>query len=170
MPSGTRRRSRDDDDDAPSSKTPWLLAILGVLVVLGCCIWVFFLRSTDDGGTVNGVVTLDGAVVAGAMVTFVLDDPKKESTFPGPTNDQGEYRLIGNTGPRVPVGKYKVAVSKWVLRDGTVPTGEKFEKAKEAGLLKNLLPEIYADHTTSPLEFEVRSGSNKIDLPLTKKQ
>jgi len=96
-------------------------------------------------------VTLDGQPVAGALLVFIADDERKETPLTTQSNDKGEYRLIGNTGAGVPVGKYKIAVSKLALQDGTVPaTKEQLKLARAQDLLGNILPKIYEDRATTP--------------------
>lgn len=168
MPPTTKKKRSDDDDDETPSKTPLLLGVLGTVVVLGICIWFFFIRSPFEGAEVAGLVTLDGVPVEGAMVNFVGNDAKKESVVVARSDKSGNYRLIGNAGSGVALGKYKVAVSKQALRNGTVPEGEELLAARSKNLLVNILPKIYEDKDSSPIEVEVKSGSNKIDLALEK--
>ncbi len=59
---------------------------------------------------VSGKVTLDGAPVAGAMVTFVTESGDK--AFSGGTNDSGDFEISSGPHKGVPAGNYKVTVIK----------------------------------------------------------
>jgi len=113
-------------------------------------------------------VTLDNAPVAGAQVAFI-GEGEKNAPIVALTDNEGKYKLVGHHGRGIPAGKYKVVLSKPALRDGTVPTGEKLEQARADNLLVNVLPRIYEDRTTTPLQFDVKIGPSVIDLPLQKK-
>jgi hypothetical protein len=112
---------------------------------------------------------LDGQPVEGAKVVFVGDgDPKLGTYQGGPTDKTGKYSLYGPTGSGIPLGKYKIIVTKTVRRDGK-PLGEDMseDEAREQGVLKNELPEIYAQHDTTTLGAVIKAGSNPVDLKLT---
>ena len=159
-----KRKPADDEDDDSPSKLPVLLSIFAVLALGVGCVWFFFIR--PGGADVSGKVTLDGELVTGANVAFLPEGEKGQIV--ARTSAKGEYRLIGNDGPRIPPGKYKVAVSKEALKDGTVPEGEKLEQARTAGMLVNILPSKYEHIETTPLSYDIRSGGNKIHIELTK--
>ncbi len=150
--------------ESEGSKTlPVLLALLA-LAALGA-LWYFFARSGD--AQVSGKVTLDSAPVSGALVVFLRDGGPGQGPGTARSDEQGSYRLLGNTGGGVPPGKYKVVVTKEALKDGTVPQGERLEQARTQGLLVNVLPSKYEGATT-PLVFELKAGSNTVDLELKK--
>src|SRR5947209_4418361 len=73
---------------------------------------------------VTGKVTLEGKPLPEAQVVFVGEDPTNPAPVVGETNDEGVYKLIGNKGRGIPVGKYKVVVNKMALKDGTIPKGQ----------------------------------------------
>jgi hypothetical protein len=160
---------RGDQDYQSASKAPWLLSILAALVVVVGLGWFFFFRSSG-GAEVVGKVTLDGEPVIGASVVFLGESSENAAPIPAQTDSAGEYRLIGNAGPRIPTGKYKVAVTKLALPNGIVPAGELLESARSSGKLVNVLPSVYEDRATTPLTFDVHAGSNTISLELKKKQ
>src|SRR5215510_6231132 len=112
--------------------------------VVVCTVFVMLLSGLGCSGSaqVSGKVTFDSQPVAGAQVVFVAED-------------KGEYRLIPNTPAGIAVGKYKVAVTKEALKDGTVPQGEGLEEARTNGLLSNILPKVYEDRATTPLVFDI---------------
>ena len=123
----------------------------------------------SSGAQVSGKVTLDGQPVGGAQVIFVCEDKGAEATIVARTDDAGSYNLIANTPAGIAVGKYKVAVTKEALKDGSVPQGEQLEQARAGGKLMNILPKVYADRATTPLQFDLRGGANTIPLELKKK-
>lgn len=59
---------------------------------------------------VSGKVTLDGAPVAGAQVTFVTESGDK--AFSGGTNEAGDFEITSGPHKGVPAGNYKVTVIK----------------------------------------------------------
>lgn len=156
-------------DDNEQERTRSVIVVLGVLIAsIAAVLWFLVFRTSDrNPAHVRGEVTLDGTPVSGATVVFLPEDAKG-----GPitafTGEQGDYRLVGNLGGGIPAGKYKVAVSKQALADGTVPTGEQLLQARSAGLLRNTLPAIYEDQSTTPLVFDVPAGNNVVNVQLKK--
>jgi hypothetical protein len=73
-----------------------------------------FVLVTGGCGTgfvpVSGTVSLDGAPVAGAQVTFVSENG--ESAYVGGTNDSGSFEITSGQHKGVPSGNYKVTVIK----------------------------------------------------------
>lgn len=146
---------------------PVTLVVVGVVgLVVGAVLgWLIFGSTTK--AHVNGRVTLDGEPLSRAQVVFLLVGGK-QGPLVASTGDSGEYRLIGHTGGGITPGKYKVTVTKMALKDGTLPQGEALNQAREKGLLKNLLPTIYAEAEKTPLEFELRAGYTSLEIPLKK--
>lgn len=154
-------------DDYEGSKRKPLFLAGGVALALGvvCLLWLGLSGGPAD---VAGAVTLDNQPLAGAEIGFVGVEEGKETLMVTTTNDEGAYKLVPNTRAGVPAGRYKVTVRKMSLKDGTVPTGEKRDQARDKGLLVNTLPKVYEDQATTPFEVEVKPGSNTVDLPLKK--
>jgi hypothetical protein len=159
----------DDDENDGSTRTYILIGILALVGVIALTMVVCYLFSGTGGANVSGKVTLDGVTVDSGLVVFMGADGKNEAPVTAPI-ENGNYRLVGNQGGGVPIGKYKVAVTREALKNGTVPTGEKLEQARSKGLLINVLPKIYESHADTPLQFELRSGSQTINLEMKKKQ
>lgn len=152
---------------------PWkLICFLGLLaLVIGC-------SGDDRVATVHGTVTLDGAPVSDASVTFM----PKEGGRPafGITEADGTYTLTTfEDGDGAMVGNHVVTVT---AVDEEVNT--KVEAAvEEHGSLAEVMhpnrrspkqtwrvPQVYSESETSGLEFEVERGeSNQADFTLSSK-
>lgn len=153
------------------------LALLAALAILGC--------GSEGAGRaktypVSGTVTLGGQPVAGATVTFTLNDGTGSAA--GITDASGKYTLStygGGDGARA--GDYKVAIVKYEVEatkasGGNLPSGEIDEKAytdptatgtEQPAGPKNLLPEKYAKPETSGLTAKVgETGQNTVDFKL----
>jgi hypothetical protein len=133
-------------------------AILVVIVLLR-----FFVFSSQEA-SVRGTVTLDEAPLASAQVVFLLADVEDPAPLVAQTDDAGHYELMGPQGHGIPVGKYKVMVSKTSLPDGTLPKGEKLVQMRGQGWLQESLPGVYSDRASTPFEFDIQSGPQTIDL------
>lgn len=110
---------------------------------------------------VSGVVTLDGAPVEGATVSFTpaSGDGGGVGGSAGKTDAEGRYTLRTVVGdrPGAAVGKHKVTISKF-KEDPKNPEG----KGQE------FIPAKFNHNST--LTFDVPSGgTDKADFPLTTK-
>src|SRR5262245_27380833 len=152
------------EKQAPGN-TPLLLAA-AVLVALAAGSLLYLLGSGPREARVAGQVTLDSKPLAGAQVVFLGDEEHNQGTVLAHTDGGGMYKLVGNAGAGVPVGRYKVVVSKWALPDGTVPRGDLLEKARRDGLLTNHVPKAYEDRSTTPLSADLLPGERTVALPL----
>jgi hypothetical protein len=106
-------------------------------------------------GRVSGVVTLDGQPLPRATVEF---QPKDGSPSYGITDEQGRYQLrYRRNQPGAEVGPHVVRVTTydWL----TNPDGSRTEIPEQ-------VPPAYNVHST--LSFEVKRGSQRIDLELRK--
>lgn len=130
--------------------------LFGLLLLAGC--------SGESGPrTVKaaGVVTLDGAPVANANVTFI--DAAATMTASAMTDEQGRFALRHNAEKDGAVpGTYKVQVSK------TVITGN--EKGGTEINISNALPAKYYSVATSGLQETVPdSGKDDFKIELKSK-
>jgi len=160
------KREVDDEGDDERKKIPWgpIGGISVAVVLLSIAAWYFLSPNT---GTVSGAVTLDGKSLAGAQLVFLHDDPKA-SPLPAATADDGTYVLYGPTSAGVPVGKYKVVITKMVRKDGKArPMGE--EAVVEQSEEINVVPAEYGDFAQTPLRPEVNRGANLIPFQLRSK-
>lgn len=127
------------------------LAMLATLHLTGC-------GGSDlpELGTVSGLVTLDGAPLTGATVTFA---PAVGRPSQGITGDDGRYALEYTAGhPGALLGKHVVRISteRYVEKpDGSV------EEMKER------VPAKY--HANSTLEATVAAGVNDLPFALESK-
>jgi hypothetical protein len=103
---------------------------------------------------VSGTVTLDGAPLKSASVTFLPKAGGRPSF--GVTNDQGRYVLeysMDELGAEVGACTVKITTKSDSDDSGSKPT-------------KELVPQRY---NQAAIEVQVESKSNTIDIPLTSK-
>lgn len=126
-------------------------------------------------GKVTGKVTLDGKPVANAIVSFVPEDGRRASS--ATTNADGIYNLAYISQEGAVIGKHKVSVTS--TPEATTQTMEDIpsddpryaemmqsrQSDYNTGKVKEKIPASYNSKTE--LVYEVKSGSNTIDLPLT---
>lgn len=125
---------------------------------------------------VEGVVTLDGKTLAGAIITFnPVDAPNGESAG-GVTDQSGKYKLTsmnGATEKGAIAGEYVVTVLKVEVDlfepDGKTPTTRDTFKGKPEELVtvqRYVIPAAYRGTDSSPLRVTVQQGKNNIPLEL----
>ena len=110
-------------------------------------------------GLVEGVVTIDGAPVAGGTVTFY---PTSGRGSLGNTDENGHYELryTRNENGAV-IGEHQVTIST------KVEAGGYEDDAVEAQ--KETIPRKYRDRKKTELTATVESGSNTINFDLKSK-
>jgi len=117
---------------------------------------------------VDGLVTLDGAPLAGATITF---SPITEGAIAvGNSDVQGKFTLQtqqGAVGKGTTEGEYTVTV----VKIESVPTG-KTVQGEGGGTAqefteRSVVPEVYNSPTTSPLKQIIVKGLNKVELTLS---
>ena len=117
---------------------------------------------------VSGTVTLGGAPVAGATVSFQAVDGGRSSV--AITDASGRYELTTFVrGDGAVPGDYKVAVSKMTQDVVESAPGERYEPP--SGPIpepKNQLPAKYANADKSGLKVTVTTGSNAASFDLTR--
>jgi hypothetical protein len=153
----------------------FVLAVVGTVFAFGCE------QAADRPATypVTGQVTLNGEPVDGATVTFV---PSGEGQAASAVTDaSGNYALstFGADDGAVP-GQYNVKIVKYPGSEpaaagaGGEYTDEMYQEGyggaadtgEEAAEPENLLPEKYADASTSGLTATVQEGDNNFDFAL----
>ena len=138
-----------------------LAAVVAILGFLGCA---------GDGlrrVPVQGKVTAKGAPVGNATVLFMPADGTQGEGGIGSTDADGHFTLIGSRRGDAGVvpGKYKVRVSRFVDRDGTVLPSD----AKQADYphAEESVPAPYSS-PDSPLEVTVpeKGGAVNVEIPV----
>lgn len=147
---------------------------LSLLGVLSCSLFVGCPGAGDSiqsESTVTGTVTLDGAPVEGATVTFRPEDASGSGAF-GMTNAEGKYELNTSTAVLgVEPGKYKVSVTKMEAAASDAPSEDDPSYGgapKKEAAPKHLIPEKYSRIESSGLTADVTPGENTIPLELKK--
>lgn len=131
------------------------------LVVVGAGVWYLFF-SGPSFGKVSGTVTLGNAPLEAAEVSFVGDNDPRLGAYRAITNKEGKYEIRENNGAGIPVGNYKVFVTKMVMPDGKLPQGPAGEVAREEGMLKSAVaPEF---NTATTLRATIHTGDNPLDF------
>jgi len=127
----------------PVKKPFSLLAMVVVCLSVGGC-------QPASTGRVEGIVTLDGQPVDGALVFAV---PERGLGAKAKTDKNGRFSLreTGASRDGLSVGVHKIGVSKV---DPSASVAEDQEPTQ-------LLPAKYADHVTSGLSVEVVAGEVK---------
>lgn len=138
-----------------------IVATISCLGVLGC---------GGDGlrrVPVQGKVTAQGVEVANALVSFVPADVTKGEGGIGATDPSGNYTLTGSRrGDKgVVPGKYKVRISRFMDRDGTILAAN----AKQADF-PHAMESVPAPYSSidSPLEVTVpdKGGTMDVEIPV----
>ncbi|QDT40119.1 hypothetical protein Pan241w_01720 [Gimesia alba] len=103
-------------------------------------------------GQVSGIVTMDGAPLADAELTF---EPKSGSPSVGRTDDAGKYQLAYNQNSKGAVlGQHTVRISKF----------------GEPGSPNDTMDQVPAKYNTNSKETaEVKEGENEINFDLNSK-
>ncbi len=126
-------------------------------------------------GKVSGTITLDGKPLPNAIVSFVPEDGRRSSS--ATTNANGEYHLAYISQEGAVVGKHKVSITS--VPEAQTQTMEDIpsddpryaelmqsqQSAYNSAKTKEKIPDSY--NTKTELVYEVKSGENKIDIPLT---
>ncbi len=144
----------------------WFSVLCIAALLLGC-------QKGPKTGTVEGVVTLDGQPLADVMVTFTPVEGGMAST--GMTDNSGKYTLVYPGGKGAVLGKHKVSVRTLPKAQTAAEVSSddpSYEAAYSGGAQSpnttasaEPIPPKY--NVQTELEFEVKAGHNKIDLPLT---
>lgn len=134
----------------PTSR-PFALAVTLALLALGCMVLTGCSKTERPPlGTVEGLVTLDGAPLSNAAVLFTPEGPGRTSI--GFTDPDGRYRLFYIRDIEgADVGNHAVRIT-------TVSPGEK---------RKEQLPKRY--HAATELSAVVQPGGNQYDFALFSK-
>jgi len=109
---------------------------------------------------IKGQVLLDTKPVSEARVTF--QGPAGGNV--AVTNEEGKFEFDGS-GPykTLKPGKYIVLVTKVVdKKTGQVPAPEEYEQLVASNMGKSVIPYIYTERETSPLNVDIVEGPNDL--------
>ena len=148
-----------------------LLVVMGVLFSIGCQPGGY----AGPTGTVSGTVTLNGQPVPeGCTVAFVSD---AGHTASGQVGAGGQYSLSvareGGMTSAVPAATYKVCVTPPAAAESSEDYDQMMDaaasgegQAGEAPPQEEVIPAAFQSTGTSGLSYEVKQGSNTIDVKL----
>lgn len=142
-----------------------------------CCCWIGLLLATVTGCggrdanlpplvPVEGTVTLDQKPLSGAMLTFLPTGATRGGGATGYTDQAGNYELQSPDGRAgVPVGEYRVIVTKLVMPDGSdFPVNS--EIAPMDSPARQVLPDRYSDDRQTKLTATVPERGDTINFAL----
>lgn len=152
-------------------------ALLMGLTLTGCSDGAAGAAKREKVSKVSGKVTMAGAPVASAIVTF--SPGGKQPAANGRTDAEGKYTLTTyDPGDGAAPGDYTVLVTKEgasatsAMPTGHDPTGAKpvdsaaMHSAQKVAGPTGLLPSKYSAATSSDLKVTVKDGDNDIPLEL----
>lgn len=160
-----------------SLKISFSVALLSVLTLTGCTDGAAGGAKREPVHKVTGKVTMSGAPVANAIVTFSPTGQTPAAT--GRTDDEGKFVLTTyDPGDGAAAGDYKALVTK----EGAAPAsgapvghdpnnkvaqGGAMHGAQKSAAATGLLPGKYSAATTSDLNVTVKAdGANDVTLDL----
>lgn len=116
---------------------------------------------------VSGTVTLDGAPLKGAVVTFIPAGTTKGVGGTGVTDESGRYEAKWRGGQSgLPVGEYRVTCAKMVMPDGSDVPADTDDATLMGSGAKQLLPPRYSDSERTTLAATVAAGGGTFDFDL----
>lgn len=133
-----------------------LLRVTGSLLMIGGLCGLSGCGSPS--GEVAGTITHNQKPVAGAELMFESITNPQEQFF-GASGDDGAYRVTYRGKKGMPLGRYKVTVTRYtVARGAALPTGEEGAIHKSAGT---------AIKTCFTFDADIAVGKNNVDFELT---
>jgi len=119
------------------------------------------LAGCDGSGVtpVRGTVTIDGAPLAGATVTFVPDETTKGTLGYGFTGEDGRFEVSsaqGKSGLRA--GTYRVTISKKLDPEGRPAPDPQADETFDDRSLREVLEPAYSDRKRTTLLVSVEPG------------
>ena len=140
-------------------RSVWLLIVIAALTS-GC--------NSGRQLPVNGIVTMNGAPLDGAAVTFFPADNAALVGGQATTSSDGKFVVLGPKGENgLAPGSYKVTVSKM---KGGVTSEAVVAAPSEADLKQNDLPEIYSNPAKTVLSYSITGDGKPIEIKLTTKK
>ena len=145
------------------------------MLAIACCIAAVACVGCGESGPplgqVSGTVTMDGAPLANALVTFTPEAGGRGSM--GKTDANGKYELAFVDSKGALIGAHKVSVTTIQESSGgtTEMSSDSPEYANQGSsadydkaVVKEPIPEKY--NTKTELTFDVKAGANTYDIPL----
>jgi hypothetical protein len=134
---------------------------------LSCLYFLFAVSSLTLSGCgreqiVTGKVTLNGEPVAKATVTFMPEQGTEGGAAKGETRDDGTFEIKVPKDQKLPPGKYKVMIVKYVNKKGEVPAEDDPEIMMGSGDIRNVIPYQYSDFDNPQIVVEIKSGDNAL--------
>jgi hypothetical protein len=126
-----------------------------VLVIVGC-------SRSEFESQVSGKVMLDGKGVGPGTIIFAIQGAETGNPATGAIDASGNYSLKTSRAVGLKSGHYRVCVTVFEPTQGQ--PGERVY-----GPSKWLTPQKYGSLDTSGLEYDVKAGSNAIDIELSSK-
>lgn len=125
---------------------------------------------------VTGSISLDGAPLAGVLVTYFPETGAADAEIAfGFTDETGNYTLhsqVAGHSPEESQGavpaNYRVYITKLVMPDGAPVEGEITDAEAEEKGAKQLLPAKYSSPTATKLKATVKPSATTNDFKLTK--
>lgn len=113
---------------------------------------------------VRGVVKWKGSPLAGAKLTFIPMGDTQGNGGSAVTNAEGAYEVTYvRGGEGLPVGQYKVAISKRVMPDGSAPPEDVPEIESPA---RETLPASISSQEQTRVTRTVAAGGAPVDFTL----
>jgi hypothetical protein len=144
--------------------------ILGCCVAMALCVFSGCGPSGPELAPATGVVKYKGAPLEGASVSFWAE--KAANAASGVTDAEGKFTLTTNGEPGAPLGKGQISISKKtggqikmtaeemktkMQSKGPSFMTDMYKEAKDE--VKSLIPERYANYSSSGLTAEVKKGA-----------
>jgi hypothetical protein len=153
---------------------PWLTAAMLTTLLAGC-------GGSPPPGTplpelvpVSGTVTMGDEPISQAVVTFLPENVSGDGFGGfGLTDASGRYEVgtmyDGKSNPGLPVGKYKVIVSKMVAPDGkALPPDPEVPPAMQGG--RESIPLPFCSPAQTPFRADIPAGGgDSIDFKVKKR-
>lgn len=140
-----------------------LVVSLSLIALIGCN-----KGSTLDTQLIDGTITLDGAPLSKANITFYPESGGEIAS--AYSDEQGKFSVSsqnGTAGQGALAGQYSITVSK--VEAKFVSANLKSDPEAGRTETKELLPQMYQDKAKTPLKAEITKGENILTLELKSK-
>ena len=122
-------------------------------------------KSLPKTAPVSGIVTLDSKPLEGAVVRFYPTGATQGIECMGVTDAAGKYKLQQiRGGEGAPPGDYKVVISRFLKKDGTLPAPDEPPANVDAS---ESLPKRYSDLEATTLTANVPAAGGEFPFQVT---